>query len=70
MSPEEILQRLRAHRRDALVLLDQLVATAKAHPGASLAVALSQVARAHETLAEELEVAAEEEQARANELTS
>ena len=70
MSPEEILRRLRAHRRDTLALLEQLVATAKAHPGASLAIALSQVARAHETLAEELEVTAEEEQARADEPAS
>lgn len=70
MIPDEILQRLRAHRRDTLALLEQLVATAKAHPAAGLAVALSQVARAHETLAEELEISADEAGAPAEELAS
>jgi hypothetical protein len=70
MIPEDTLQRLRAHRRDALTLLEQLVATAKAHAGSGLADALSHVARAHATLAEELEISAEEERARADELAS
>ncbi|HEX6904528.1 MAG TPA: hypothetical protein VF789_32770 [Thermoanaerobaculia bacterium] len=70
MIPEEILLRLRTHRREALTLLEQLVATAKSHAGSGLADALSHVARAHATLAEELEIAAEEARARADELAS
>lgn len=70
MIPKEILQRLQAHRRDTLALLEQFLATAKAHPGPGLAMAVTQVARAHEMLAEELEISADEAEAQANELTS
>ena len=70
MIPEEILHRLRTHRQDVLTLLEQLVATAKAHAGSGLADALSRVARAHATLTEELEIAAEEERTSADEPVS
>ena len=50
----EIRERLEAHRKDALVLLQQVTGTARLHEGFRLAGAVGHLARAQVLIAEEL----------------
>ena len=51
---EDVLSRIRTHRKDAAVLLEQAVATAQLSASMGLADSISYLARAHALLAEEL----------------
>jgi hypothetical protein len=51
---EDVLSRIRTHRKDAAALLEQAVATAQVYGGMGLADSISYLARAHALLAGEL----------------
>jgi len=58
--PSGIRGCLEEHRREALALLERMAITAKAHPSSELAGAISNLARTHHLLAEELDFLSDE----------